>query len=107
MDIISKEPNREENSEENYKEDEQDKSIKSRVEQKMDKGLLVKVSENEDYNRPEGDLECYKAHLDFWLHYLGTKKMDGETSQHWLEKERDRLRQQLTIIEEMIKGFER
>jgi len=33
--------------------------------------------------------------------------MDGETAQHWLEKERDRLRQQLTIIEDMISGFEK
>jgi hypothetical protein len=61
----------------------------------------------DSYNRPEGELESYKAHLQFWLDYLSTKKMDGETRQHWLEKERNRLRQQLTIIEDMITGFEK
>jgi hypothetical protein len=70
---------------------------------------VIKVTEtfHDSYQRPEGELESYKAHVDFWLHYLGTKKMDGETAQHWLEKERDRLRQQLTIIEDMISGFEK
>jgi hypothetical protein len=57
--------------------------------------------------RPEDDLESYKVHIDLWLHYSGTKKMDGETAQHWLKGERDRLRQQLTIIEDMIIGFEK
>jgi hypothetical protein len=71
--------------------------------------LIVEVEEkyHDSYNRPEGELESYKAHIQFWLQYLGTKKMDGETPQHWLEKERDRLRQQLTIIEDMITGFEK
>jgi hypothetical protein len=43
----------------------------------------------------------------FLASLFGTKKMDDETAQHWLEKERDRLRQQLTIIEGMISGFEK
>ena len=75
----------------------------------MGRGLVVKMNENyfDSYNRPEGGLESYKAHIQFWLHYLSTKKMDGETPQHWLEKERDRLRQQLAIIEDMISGFEK
>jgi hypothetical protein len=75
----------------------------------MDRGLVIEMNENylDSYNRPEGELESYKAHIQFWLHYLSTKKMDGETPQHWLEKERDRLRQQLAIIEDMIGGFEK
>jgi hypothetical protein len=75
----------------------------------MGRGLVVKMNESyfDSYNRPEGELESYKAHIQFWLHYLSTKKMDGETPQHWLEKERDRLRQQLAIIEDMISGFEK
>jgi hypothetical protein len=76
----------------------------------MDRGLVVKMNESylDSHNtRPEGELESYKAHIHFWLDYLSTKKMDGETPQHWLEKERDRLRQQLTIIEDMITGFEK
>ncbi|MGA9150942.1 MAG: hypothetical protein WBZ36_10200 [Candidatus Nitrosopolaris sp.] len=70
--------------------------------------MVVKVEDKyyDSYNRPEGELESYKAHIQFRLHCLGTKKMDGETAQHWLEKERDRLRQQLTIIEDMISRFE-
>jgi hypothetical protein len=73
----------------------------------MDRGLVAKMNESylDSLTRPEGELESYKAHIQFWLHYLSTKKMDGETPQHWLEKERDRLRQQLTIIEDMITGF--
>jgi hypothetical protein len=75
----------------------------------MGRGLVVKMNESyfDSYNRPEGELESYKAHIQFWLHYLSTKKMDGETPHHWLEKERDRLRHQLTIIEDMISGFEK
>jgi hypothetical protein len=61
----------------------------------------------DSYNRSEGELESYKAHIQFWLHYLGTKKMDGETPQHWLEKERDRLQQQLAIIKDVISGVEK
>jgi hypothetical protein len=70
---------------------------------------VVKVDDKYDdsYNGPEGELESYKAHIQFWLHYLNTKKLDGETAQHWLEKERDRLQRQLAIIEDMISGFEK
>jgi hypothetical protein len=72
-------------------------------------GLVIKVDDKYDdsYNGPEGELESYKAHIQFWLHYLGTKKLDGETAQHWLEKERDRLQRRLAIIEDMISGFEK
>ena len=72
-------------------------------------GFVIKVDDKYDdsYNGPEGELESYKAHIQFWLHYLGTKKLDGETAQHWLEKERDRLQRRLAIIEDMISGFEK
>jgi hypothetical protein len=33
--------------------------------------------------------------------------MDGETAQHPLERGQDKLRQQLTIIDDIISGFER